>query len=310
MDLIFLIIVAVLSFFIIAKSAGYLLLAISNYARMTGMSDYLVGFLVIAIGTSLPELSTGVMSAIVGKNVLSLGNVLGANILDVTLILGINLIVMKKIKNISFIINRSFYMLYIIILLLLILGIDGVISRIDGLILLIIFSMYIISLIRKEHEFGKIKKSIKFKHVIVDMLTFLFALAALLLATRWLVFSSIEISGILDIPIFLIGLIFISITTTMPEFMISIKSALRKQNNISFGNLFGAVAINSSLVIGVSALINPIVFEFSQFFRPLLFLITSVFITSMIFRKKVITSEHGFILVIIYILFIFTEIVF
>ncbi|MFH1316244.1 MAG: hypothetical protein ABII01_01880 [Candidatus Woesearchaeota archaeon] len=310
MELIILIIVALLSFFIIAKSAGYMLLAITNYAKKTGMSHFLIGFLVIAIGTSLPELSTGIMSAIVGKNVLSLGNVIGANILDVTLILGINLIVMKKIKNIGFVINRSFYLLYIIILLLLILGIDGVISRIDGLILLIIFSMYIISLIRKEHELGKIKKSIKFKHVIVDMLTFLFALTALLLATRWLVFASIEMSGILDIPIFLIGLIFVSITTTMPEFMVSIKSALKKQNNISFGNLIGAVSINSSLVIGVSALINPIVFEFSQFFRPLLFMITSVFITSMIFRKKIITSEHGFILVIIYVLFIFTEIVF
>jgi len=182
------IIIALLSLIVIFWSAEYLLLAISNYSKKTGLSHYIIGFLIVAMGTSLPELSTGIMSAVAKNNVLSLGNVIGANILDVTLILGIIFIITGRMKNTENILSKSMISFYLVILLPLLLGIDGNISRIDGLILIIVFVLYLISLLRKEHSFGNIKKNVKFDLIIIDMVTFLFALVALLLTSRF--FSS------------------------------------------------------------------------------------------------------------------------
>jgi cation:H+ antiporter len=98
-SLLFFSIVALLSLIVIILAAKYLVDSITSYARKTGFSNYIVGFLVVAIGTALPDLSTGIMAAIAGRSELALGDAIGANILIVTLVLGLTLIIMKRYKN-------------------------------------------------------------------------------------------------------------------------------------------------------------------------------------------------------------------
>ena len=78
-------------------SAGYIITAVSDYAKKTGVSDYLIGFLVVSIGTSLPELTTGFVASFAKAGEIVVGNVIGANIIDVTVVLGITAIVGRKI---------------------------------------------------------------------------------------------------------------------------------------------------------------------------------------------------------------------
>src|SRR3989344_4835784 len=112
MELLILFIIAVFSLLIVLKSATYLIFSISNYAKKTGISDYLIGFFIVSVGTSLPELSTAVVSSFFGKGQLSLGNVIGANTFDVTLVLGAFLLVARSITIKDNIVNETIFTVF------------------------------------------------------------------------------------------------------------------------------------------------------------------------------------------------------
>lgn len=309
MELIYLLIIAILSLFVILKSASYAITAIANYARATGISDYVIGFLVISIGTSLPELTTAITSSWIKQSGLILGNIIGANIIDVSLILGLMAVIAKKINVKGEIIRETIPTIIIMVLLPIILGFDGTLSRIDGIILLIAYSIYITLLIKKEGQIGHVKKQVKFKTIILDMTIFVIALIALLLSVRWLVFSSVLISNILHIPIFIFGLLFVAICTTTPELTVGIKSILKGRANLGFGDILGAVVTNLSLVLGVASLINPIIIDRFNFLTASSFMVFGIFFTVYLIKKKEVNWKHGIAALLIYIIFILFEVI-
>src|SRR3989344_2330061 len=100
-------------------------------------------------------------------------------------------VIARKINVKGEIISETIPTVIVMVLLPVILGLDGILSRIDGAILLVAYSCYVYLLIRKEGEVGHVKKQVKLKTVILDMVIFIIALVALLLSVRWLVFSSV-----------------------------------------------------------------------------------------------------------------------
>lgn len=309
LTLLYLIIIALVSLFVILKSASYAITAIANYAKSTGISDYIIGFLVISIGTSLPELTTAITSSWINKGGLILGNIIGANIIDVFLVLGLMAIIAKKINVKGDIISETIPTIIFMVFLPIILCLDGNLSRIDGTILLIAYSVYIYLLIRKEGEIGHVKKQVKLKNIVLDMVIFVIALIALLLSVRWLVFSSVMISDISNIPIFIFGLIFVAICTTTPELTVGIKSVLKGRANLGFGDILGAVVTNLSLVLGIAALINPITFNRFDFLTASLFMVFGVFFVVYLIKKEEVNWQHGVIALCIYIVFILYEVI-
>jgi len=268
-------IIALASLIIVAKSADLVVYGISHYAKKLGVSDYLIGFLVISIGTAIPELTASITGTLIGQGSIVLGTVLGANLFEIPL-LGILLLIAKKIKikqNVGM--NAPIVTLFIIILPLLLI-IDGLLSKTDGIILLIAFLIYIARLWRGEGQLGKMKKNIELKNVWKDALIFSLALAALLLSARFLVFSSISISEILKISPYMIGLIVIGIGASAPELTIQIRSILKHHKDIAFGNVLGSLVANSALVLGIAAIIRPVLIEPSIIFVTSIFLIMGV----------------------------------
>jgi len=307
--LIYFIIIALLSLLVILKSASYAITAIAHYARKTGISDYIIGFLVISIGTSFPELTTGITSSWINRGELVLGDIIGGNIIDLTLVLGLMAIIARKIYVKGEIIKKTIPSLVIMVLLPIILSLDGILSRIDGKILLIAYLAYIYLLIRKEGEIGHVKKQVELRSIILDMVIFIIALIALLLSVRWLVFSSVMISDILNIPIFLFGLIFVAICTTTPELTVGIKAILKGRTNIGFGDILGAVVTNLSLVLGISSLIKPIALDRFEFIAASLFMLFGLFFVIYLIRKEEVNWQHGIIALMIYIAFILFEVI-
>lgn len=298
---------ALASIVVIAISARYAILAICRYAETTGISKYLVGFLVVSIGTSLPDISTAIVGSITKQGSLILGSLIGANILDVTLILGVTAILAKKIKIEGQRMGEGTLTVLFMVLLPLILGLDGTFSRFDGFILLGTFAGYAFYLIKKEKKLGKIKKQIPFRKIWVDMVVFLISMIALLLSARWLLISALHIALEFNIPIFTMGLFLVAIGTTVPELAISIKSALSGVSSITFGDILGAVIANSTLVLGLAALISPIVIETSAFIGAALFMVTGVFIGVLFLNKKEITWKEGIGLILVYLTFVVTQ---
>ena len=131
---------------IVIKSSDYVVGSVSNYAKKMGLSDYLIGFLIVSVGTSLPELITAVTasSTNIGEGgMLILGNVIGANLIDATLVLGIMAVVGRKIKVESKMISKTMFLILAIAMLPLMVSIDGTISQVDGCIMLGFFSYYV-----------------------------------------------------------------------------------------------------------------------------------------------------------------------
>ena len=308
MEFILPIITAVLSMVVIMKSASYAITAIIDYAKRTGISEYLIGFLVVSIGTTLPDLSAGVFASLSGQGALVLGDVIGSNILDVTIVLGIAALIAKKVKVHGRIVNNAMITTLVMVVLPLVLGIDGVISRIDGMLLLTAFCVYVFRLFKKEGEIGHIKENVKWKNIWKDMFIFVGSLLALLLSARWLVISTLRLSALFKIPVFVMGLVFVAIGNTTPELMVQIKSVLSGHTSIGFGNILGAVVANSSLVIGISSLINPIVFNKNEFIIPAFFMVTAVYIGILFIKKKEVTWQEGIALFLIYLTFLASEI--
>jgi len=307
--LIFHSIIALASLIIVAKSADMVVYGISHYAKKLGLSDYLIGFLVVSIGTAIPELIASVTGTLVGQGLIVFGTIFGSNLFKIPL-LGLILLIVKKIKtkpNVG--VNAPIITLFIIALPIL-LSIDGGLSRIDGAILLIAFFIYIARLWHGEGQLGKMKEEIELKNVWKDALIFVLALTALLLSARFLVFSSIEISGILNISPYIIGLIIIGIGASAPELTVQIRSVFKHHEDIAFGNVLGSLVANSALVMGIVALIKPVSIQFNIIFLTSIFLIAGTIYTLTIMGKEEVNWKHGLILISFYILFLLAELIF
>jgi len=299
-----LIIIALLSMLVIMKSAGFMIFSISDYAKKTGLSDYLLGFVIVAICTSLPEISTAIFASLAQKGSLILGDVIGANIVDTTLVLGLMVVFGKKMK----VGGKKLASIVYLPLALLVFGFDGIITRLEGIFLIIFFAVYLFVIIVRETEKSKIKQEIAFKKIWRDILIFGFSLAALLMAARWMVFSTVTISNLLHIPYFVMGLVIIALGTTIPELTVGLKSIFAGVKDISFGNIFGSFATNICLVLGIAALINPIEFETFTFFTSFAFMALAIIASLFFMRKKQITWKNGIVLLAIYLVFLIAQI--
>jgi len=294
------------------KSAGFAIEAISHYSKQTGINDFVIGFIVVAIATSLPELSTAYFASSIGKGGYVLGDVISANIINITLVLGIIAWLSGGIKIKRGIIGKTFFEEIAILLLPLILGIDGVFSSIDGIILILGFILYLIILIKQQGSLGRLKKNVEIKYIWKDIFIFGGTIAAILLSTKILVQSLNVVSDLLKVPNVIVGVLFLGIATTIPELTVGIKSVLKGMQNISIGNVFGSLIVNFSLVLGIAALINPINMSgisYMSFIIGCVVFLISIFLVSKFIKELILTKTEGKVLVGVTIVFFIIQIV-
>ncbi len=302
-------IIVLASLFIVAKSADLIVYSISNYSKKLGISDYLIGFIVVSIGTALPELVASITGAISNQGAIVFGTVLGSNMFKIP-VLGLILLIAKNIKTKHSVAGNAPIITLFIIILPLLLSVDGILSGTDGVILIIAFSVYIARLWKGEGILGKMKKNVKLRNIWKDVIIFSISLAALLLSARWLVFSSVHVSEILDISPYIIGLVVIGIGASTPELTVQIRSILKKHHNIAFGNVLGSLVANSALVLGLAAIIKPILIKPSTILITSIFMIIGGLYVLIITGKEKVNWKHGLTLVLFYILFLMFEFIF
>jgi len=307
--LLFHFIVVVASLLIVIKSADMLVYGISNYARKLGISDYLIGFLVVSIGTALPELVAAINGALAGQGGIVVGTVLGSNLFKIPII-GAIIVVARKTKINEKCLGNAPIITLLLTVFPLLLILDGSISRMDGGILLVAFFLYIGKLWKEEGKLGKIKKHVKLGHITKDSLIFIGALMALLLSARWLVFSSIAVSEMLNISPYVIGLLVIGIGASMPEFMVQVKSMVKHHQDIAFGNVLGSIVANSTLVLGLVGLTKPFFISFQTVIVTVIFVVVGTLFILFVMEKEQAVLQDGLVLILIYVLFLIFEFMF
>jgi len=296
-------IMCVLSLIIVLKASDLAIYGISNYARKVGISQFLIGFLVVSIGTSLPELVAAITAAMANQTGMVLGTIIGSNISDLTLVLGVMAIAGRKIKLEHPIVGKAFFQIIALVALPLILVSDGAITRPDGIILLAGFGAYVASLWITEGKLGKMKKQVKLKHLWRDGFVFAGCIVALLLGARWLIYSASQIAAIAGISPYVVGLTIIALGTSLPEVMVEVKSIRKGISALAFGDLIGSIIANATLVLGIVALIRPIVIDPWTIAVSSMVMMATVFLGLYFLTKKTITWRQGVLLVGVYVVF-------
>lgn len=299
----------ILSCAVLIASGVFLVKSLSKIARFLHISAFSAAFIIMAIATSLPELFVGISSALSNNSALSLGNVIGANILNLTLITGIIILVSKEIKTDKKIGKDAYFMLLGIILIIALFMIGKTLSRIDGIILLGFFFINSYRVLKKRKKYPKkIENGQETQKKFLALLIFLIALIGLFISSSYAVKYASALAIDLNFPQIIVGLFLLSIATTLPELVFGISASRLKHKEMSMGNQIGTIITNSTLILGIVAIISPITTVFLPFLISAVFMFISafIFITFLITGRKFETLE-GISLILIYVLFVVIE---
>jgi cation:H+ antiporter len=303
------------SFLLLAFAGKWMIDAISRMGVCFKLKEFVLAFFVVGIGATMPNLMIGVVSALNKIPELSLGDVIGSNIFDISIVVGLAALISKNgLSSNSRTVQGSAIFTLIIALLPLLLILDGNLSRIDGILLLLSFVIYTGWLFSKKDRFTKVYENCpqKFsrKEILKDFFIIVAGLVILFLGGQGVVKSATFFYEVSHLPLGLIGIFIVAIGTCMPETIFSLQAARKGQDWMILGNQMGNVAITSTFILGIVALITPIKIDnFSPFVIARLFLIIAM-ISFFFFVKtnQKITKREGLLLIGIYIIFLIVEI--
>lgn len=309
------------SAFVLIKSSEQAIVAARRIGNKLGTGTFLISVLVLALGTSLPELFVGINSSVADKSSLSLGNIMGANVANLSLIAGMAALVVGHVSVHGGYIKKDIALAFAAGLLPLVLAIDGNLSRLDGIVLLISYAAFTYVLISDKFAESGVKSEnaywhrfwMRFSHVdssyVKEFIRLFVSLVFLLLSANFVVKLAIEISEIIHLPVFLVGLLVISVGTTLPEMVLSLRCLEDNQPSVFFGNILGSIVINSTLIVGLAAFISPVKdIDFSHFARAAAGFVAAFIVFGILSRKSGGIGRLGAtLLLIVYIMFVVVQ---
>lgn len=229
-----------------------------NLAQWARISPGLIGATVAAFATSSPELSVGVNAAMAGKPEISLGDVLGSNVVNVALILGLALS-LSGIRSSRDRIKRDFAGALLVPVVTALLAIDGTLSRLDGVLLLLMFFVWLGLTVREAlRDRSARDEGAKANSWWITIAQNVAGLVLLVTAGNLIVFGAKSIAHTFGISDFVIGATVVAVGTSVPELATTLIAKLRGQDEIGLGAVFGSNIFNGLLIVGVVAMIAPI----------------------------------------------------
>ncbi|MEW6295265.1 MAG: sodium:calcium antiporter [Candidatus Diapherotrites archaeon] len=293
--------IIIFGFVLIAKSANEIIKSLIRVAGYLGFTEFAISFLLVGVISVMPELVIGVMSAVEGTPSFGLGIIFGSNIADLTLIIGTVALLSKSIKLHSSTIKQAKFLVLLIALPVLLLW-DSELSRLDGLILLLAFLFYIYRVVKLHgpsvQPFIKKKPDIFFEFTVL-----LVCLIVVFISGNMITHAGKELSSILFLPLFFVGII-LAVGTCIPELAMAVQASRKKHAELGFGDIIGNVFADCTGTIGIIALISPIRPEYPQLtVLTGIIMVGSLMALLFIFgSNKKISKREGVYLILMYIL--------
>jgi cation:H+ antiporter len=275
-------------------------------ARITRMGELIIGFVLLAVATSIPELAVSISAVVTGEIGISIGNLLGSNVADLALIIGFAallspiLIRRKMLRELS----TTLFFTSMILLLLLQLGYA---SRLIGLGLLLIFVYFIWWTVkRRVTVLPQRRKRFDFLAFLPAIFWFSIGLAGVIVSSAFVVSSASSIAALLGIASSVIGATAIAIGTSLPELAVNITAIRKRRYGLAIGNTIGSCLTNLSLVLGAVLVASPFVIDMSIFSTLIAFvLLTNIMVWFFMGRGRLARFE-GSALLFVYLIFIMT----
>jgi cation:H+ antiporter len=301
--------IIIISSVVLIKAVTLFIRSTAKIAHHFKISGYTISFLLIAIATSLPETVVGITSALEGNPVLSYGNALGSNIALLTIIVAIPSLINSGLKTREIYRTHDIYYTALFSLLALVLSLDGTLSRIDGIALLVSYTIYILAVLRRSHGIESLFDSLERINIWKEFVLFTIALILLLVASDGIVTSAVNLSQALGLGLAFIGLTLTAIGTSLPEIAYSIGAVKSHKENDVLGDVIGSVVANSTLVLGITSVIHPITLPSLELsISSVSFMLVSLLLF-LVFAStnRRLEKYEAFILVNIYVLFVIVE---
>ena len=294
------ILILILGFLLLIKGADFFVDGSSSIAKKFKIPPMVIGLTLVAFGTSAPELAVSIDAALALSNGLVFGNVIGSNIANTLLILGLSaaitpISISKKtiFKEMPFLIVSTIAMA-VLAMDKLIDNSRNLLSRVDGMILLLLFVIYIFSMIEmivnnKEKDSEEVESMPLLKSSVLTV----FGLIAIVMGADLTVTSAVSIAALFGLSETLIGLTVVAVGTSLPELITSVVAAKKGENDIAIGNIIGSNVFNILLVLGVSASINPIIISSRNYIDLVILIIATVTTMLIMFTGSKISKWEG-----------------
>lgn len=285
-------IILIIGFFLLIKGADIFVDGASSIAKKIGIPSVIVGLTIVSLGTSAPELAVSLISSFNGNNGIAVGNVLGSNLFNTLVVLGGTAIVAPLIIK-KCTIKRDYIttLLVTILTCFLIFGLvpksENMLSRISGIILLVVCIIYMFILVKAakkdsvkdEESTSEIKMS---KNILLSLI----GVVGIIFGGNLVVDSATNIAYALGMSEKLVGLTIVAVGTSLPELVTSIVAALKGENDIALGNVLGSNIFNLVLILGASAAISPITVSGVMVIDFIILIAVTLFIGALIFFNK------------------------
>ena len=288
----------------LAYSSKIVLESSERLATYFGLSKMAIGFILISVLTSLPEFSIAVFSAATHNNNISIGDLLGSNVTNIALILGIFLFLSfkplklnsKRIKEILLYLFISFVPV--------ILFLDGFLSLVDGLILIVLYVFFLKNIFDSRERIislNNIDKREGGKYFMILLVSIL----VVFLSSEFAVNTAVKIALNLNLFQSFIGGTIIALSTSLPELALTLVAVRKRLTDIALGNLIGSNVTNITLLFGVNTLINPFAPNIAIAANIFAFIfLSSGFLIYKFLTSKVMNKNDGLVLVVMYVIYL------
>lgn len=303
MDLIVSFLLLALGFIMLIKGADWFVEGASGIAGRLGIPQIVIGLTVVAMGTSAPEAAVSIAAALKDSADITVGNIVGSNILNILIILGITSVIAPIAVSKSTLFGEIPFMIFITVLML-IMGLDGTISLIDGCIMMIFFAVYLVCLFIRAKK-GKTNADIDVKthKPWQSAISTVGGLALVIIGSDFAVDSASKIAEFFGMSQRFIGLTVVALGTSLPELFTSVSAAKKGNPDIAIGNIVGSNIFNILFVVGISAMITPVPFS-SKFVIDMIFAAAAgILLICFGARKKRIGRIGGIVMLISYVLY-------
>ena len=304
------VILLVLGFVFLIKGADIFVDGSSNLALNFKIPKIIIGLTIVAFGTSAPELAVSIKAVLASSSDIVLGNVVGSNILNILLILGVSsLFHSMGVKDNT--LKKEIPLTILFSLLLMVLSFDNMfdkdlvntISRTDGIVILLFFSIFIYYLFSVMKEKRDEKENPKYG-ILKSIGIIIAGLFLVVIGSNFVVDNAVSIAKSLNVSEKMISLTIVAFGTSLPELVTSVQAARKKENDIAIGNIIGSNIFNIGLVIGLpSAFIDEITIGNFNYIDMVTMIMSAVILFLLTFRRQKIDRHEGIIMLIIFIIY-------
>ena len=294
-------VIFVVAMVVLTKGADFVIDESERIALYYKISHFVIGATLVALGTSLPEMAASMMASSAGKSEMAVGNVIGSNIINIALVLGVVFLMAKEIMPSRDIFAKDSAWGLFPVMIFIIVSFDGIISRFEGLMFILMMGAYVLFLVNNDDEVDEevheefTKEKFNWTKSLVYLLG---GFVLVIVGAHFTIESATGIARSFGVSEWIIGLLLVAFGTSLPELTVSIAAAKKGNSDMIIGNIIGSNVANFTIVLGAAALVNPMTVDVDKYaFDIVAVLVVSIMLVFLT-ANKLYNKSAGLVLLI------------